>query len=470
MRRKQKKLEVIEDLLIEAYASEGKCISKIDGKAIFIEGAVMPGDIADVQVMKSKNNYKEAKLLAIKSPAKERIEPFCSHFGTCGGCKFQHIPYSFQLAMKEKQVIEQLLHLAKVPLPKISPIVGSENTQYYRNKLEFAFSNKKWLTSQEMDLEEQGSMNALGFHIPKRFDKILNLDHCYLMAEPANEIRNAVKDFAEKHNFSFFDPKILKGFLRNLIIRSSNLGDFMVIVQFADHQEDNIKLLMDFLKDTFPQISSLHYIINTKGNDTFLDLDVHCYHGKPYMEEKMHEVVYRISPKSFFQTNSQQALALYEIALQFADLQGHELVYDLYTGTGTIANFVAGHCKQVIGVEYVEQAIEDAKLNSSLNGIENTKFYAGDMRKVLSRAFINEHGQPDVIITDPPRAGMDLDVVDVLLECAPAKIVYISCNPATQARDIAMLSEKYELTKVQPVDMFPHTYHVENVALLLKKE
>lgn len=470
MRRKQKKLEVIEDLLIEAYASEGKCISKIDGKAIFIEGAVMPGDIADVQVMKSKNNYKEAKLLAIKSPAKERIEPFCSHFGTCGGCKFQHIPYSFQLAMKEKQVIEQLLHLAKVPLPKISPIVGSENTQYYRNKLEFAFSNKKWLTSQEMDLEEQGSMNALGFHIPKRFDKILNLDHCYLMAEPANEIRNAVKDFAEKHNFSFFDPKILKGFLRNLIIRSSNLGDFMVIVQFADHQEDNIKLLMDFLKDTFPQISSLHYIINTKGNDTFLDLEVHCYHGKPYMEEKMHEVVYRISPKSFFQTNSQQALALYEIALQFADLQGHELVYDLYTGTGTIANFVAGHCKQVIGVEYVEQAIEDAKLNSSLNGIENTKFYAGDMRKVLSRAFINEHGQPDVIITDPPRAGMDLDVVDVLLECAPAKIVYISCNPATQARDIAMLSEKYELTKVQPVDMFPHTYHVENVALLLKKE
>jgi 23S rRNA (uracil1939-C5)-methyltransferase len=470
MRKKQKTITILENIAVENYASDAKFMSRIDGKPLFIEGPVMVGDIANIQVLKQKESYTEGKLQSIIKPSADRAEPFCSHFGTCGGCKFQHIPYPKQLEMKENQVLHQLKHLAKVPLPNIEPIMGSAKTQYYRNKLEFAFSNKKWLTSSQMSDQAQESMNALGFHIPKRFDKILDLDHCYLMAEPANKIRNAVKKYADEQGLVFFDPKTLKGFLRNLIIRNSNTGNLMVIVQFADDKPDAIEQLMSYLKGTFPEISSLNYIINTKGNDTFLDLDVHNYHGKAYMEENMNGVVYRISAKSFFQTNSEQALILYKIALDYAQLAGHELVYDLYTGTGTIANFVAKHCHQVIGVEYVEQAIADAKLNSDLNGIQNTKFFAGDMRKVLTPAFVAEHGQPDVIITDPPRAGMDADVINTILDCAPAKIVYISCNPATQARDIALLSDQYTLAKVQPVDMFPHTHHVENVALLLKKQ
>jgi 23S rRNA (uracil1939-C5)-methyltransferase len=467
--RRRKPQEIIENVRVLDFASEGKCIAKIDGQVIFIEGVVAPGDLVDIQVFKSKNNFKEAKVLKTHEVSSIRIEPFCDHFGVCGGCKLQHLPYEKQLELKQKQVIDQLTHIGKVPLPVISPIFPSENTQYYRNKLEFTFSNYKWLTNDQIASGVDFNRNALGFHIPKRFDKILDIDHCYLQANPSNDIRLAVKEYALHHDLVFFDPVKMKGFLRNLIIRNSNLGDLMVVVQFAEPNQKEIDKLMEMLGEKFPEITSLQYVVNQKGNDTFLDLEVVCVKGKAFMEEKMNDVTFRIGPKSFFQTNSTQALNLYKIALQLADLQGDELVYDLYTGTGTIANFVAKHCRQVVGVEYVPEAIEDAKLNSQLNNITNTIFLAGDMRKVLTDSFVGEYGKPDVIITDPPRAGMDKEVVEVLLKAEATKIVYVSCNPATQARDIALLSEKYSVEKVLPVDMFPHTHHVENVALLVLK-
>lgn len=468
--RKKKPQEIIEQVRVLDFASEGKCFAKIDGQVIFIEGVAAPGDLVDIQVFKSKNNFKEAKVIKTHELSDMRIEPFCTHFGVCGGCKWQHLPYEKQLELKQKQVVDQLTHIGKVPLPVISPIFPSENTDYYRNKLEFTFSNYKWLTNEQIASGEEFNRNALGFHIPKRFDKILDIDHCFLQDDPSNQIRLKVKDFALKHNYTFFDAIKMKGFLRNLIIRNSNLGDLMVIVQFAEPNQIEIDRMMTYIGGNFPEITSLNYVVNQKGNDTFLDLEVICVKGKAYMEEKMNEVTFRIGPKSFFQTNSVQALNLYRITLELADLQGDELVYDLYTGTGTIANFVANHCKQVVGVEYVPEAIEDAKLNSALNNIKNTTFLAGDMRKVLTDSFVGEFGKPDVIITDPPRAGMDKEVVAVLLNAKAQKIVYVSCNPATQARDIALLSEKYDVEKVIPVDMFPHTHHVENVALLRLKK
>lgn len=465
--RKKRPLEIIENVRVQDFAGEGKCFTKIDGQVIFIEGVAAPGDLVDLQVFKSKNNFKEARVIKTHEVSEIRIEPFCLHFGICGGCKLQHLPYETQLAIKQKQVVDQLTHIGKVPLPVISTIFPSENTQYYRNKLEFTFSNFSWLTSEEIASGGDFNRNALGFHIPKRFDKILDVKHCYLQQDPSNEIRLKLREFVLEKGYIFFDPVKMHGFLRNLIIRNSNLGDLMVVVQFAAPNQNDIDEVMSFLSINFPQITSLNYVVNQKGNDTFLDLEVICVKGKPYMEEKMNEVVFRIGPKSFFQTNSVQALNLYNITLDYAGLKGDELVYDLYTGTGTIANFVANHCKHVVGVEYVPDAIEDAKLNSSLNNITNTTFLAGDMRKVLTDSFVSEHGQPDVIITDPPRAGMDKEVIEVILNAAPKKIVYISCNPATQARDIALLSEKYKVEKVLPVDMFPHTHHVENVALLV---
>ncbi len=466
--RKKKPREILENITIENFAGEGRCITKLNGIVIFIEGAATPGDIVDLQVLKSKNNYKETKVIKFHHKSTLHQQPFCEHFGTCGGCKMQHLSYDVQLGIKEQQVKDQLTHIGKVDLPIIESIVGSELQQYYRNKLEFTFSNYKWLTNEQLESDEIFNRNALGFHIPKRFDKILDINHCYLQQEPSNKIRLAVKEYALQNNLVFFDTVKLKGFLRNLVIRNSNLGQLMVIVQFAEPNVEEIEKLLDFLGNKFPEITSLQYVVNQKGNDTFLDLEVICYKGLPYMEEEMNGVTFRIGPKSFFQTNSSQALKLYEITLQLAELQGNELVYDLYTGTGTIANFVAKHCRHVVGVEYVASAIEDAKLNSSLNNITNTSFWAGDMRKVLTDSFVSSHGQPDVIITDPPRAGMDKEVVEVILNAAPHKIVYVSCNPATQARDIALLSEKYKVTRVIPVDMFPHTHHVENVALLIK--
>jgi 23S rRNA (uracil1939-C5)-methyltransferase len=468
--RRRKPQEIIENVRVLDFASEGKCIAKIDGQVIFIEGVAAPGDLVDIQVFKSKNNFKEAKVIKTIELSEMRSEPFCEHFGVCGGCKWQHLLYQKQLELKHKQVVDQLTHIGKVPLPVISPIFPSENTNYYRNKLEFTFSNYKWLTNEQIASGEDFNRNALGFHIPKRFDKILDIEHCFLQADPSNNIRLKTRQFALEQGFVFFDAVKMKGFLRNLIIRNSNLGDLMVVVQFAEPNQENIDKMMNFLGATFPEITSLNYVVNQKGNDTFLDLEVICYKGKPYMEEKMNDVTFRIGPKSFFQTNSTQALNLYNITLQLADLQGDELVYDLYTGTGTIANFVAKHCKQVVGVEYVPEAIEDAKLNSVLNNITNTAFWAGDMRKVLTDSFVGQYGKPDVIITDPPRAGMDKEVIEVLLNAEAQKIVYVSCNPATQARDIALLSEKYTVEKVIPVDMFPHTHHVENVALLRLKK
>jgi 23S rRNA (uracil1939-C5)-methyltransferase len=467
--RRRKPQEIIENVRVLDFASEGKCIAKIDGQVIFIEGVAAPGDLVDIQVFKSKNNFKEAKVLKTIEHSEMRTEPFCKHFGICGGCKWQHLPYEKQLELKHKQVVDQLTHIGKVPLPVISPIFPSENTNYYRNKLEFTFSNYKWLTNEQIASGEDFNRNALGFHIPKRFDKILDIEHCFLQSDPSNQIRLKVRQFALEQGYGFFDAIKMKGFLRNLIIRNSNLGDLMVVVQFGEPNQIEIEKMLNFLSENFPEITSLNYVVNQKGNDTFLDLEVICFKGKPYMEEKMNDVTFRIGPKSFFQTNSTQALNLYNITLQLADLQGYELVYDLYTGTGTIANFVAKHARQVVGVEYVPEAIEDAKLNSSLNNITNTAFWAGDMRKVLTDSFVSQYGKPDVIITDPPRAGMDKEVIEVLLNAEAKKIVYVSCNPATQARDIALLSEKYTVEKVIPVDMFPHTHHVENVALLLLK-
>ncbi|MFC0182583.1 23S rRNA m(5)U-1939 methyltransferase [Pseudarcicella hirudinis] len=472
MRGKNKKPNIVlENVLIEDFASEAKCLSRVNDEVIFIEGPVAPGDYADLRITKSKKNYKEATAINIRPTSAFRTQTTCSHFGVCGGCKWQHIDYQQQLVFKTKQVTDNLERIAKVDLPAINPILPSKETFYYRNKLEFTFSKNRWLTAEEMNTEGNLSKNALGFHVPKRYDKILDVSHCYLQPDPSNKIRLAVKDFAEKHDMEFYElVRQEEGVLRNLIIRIAKTGDLMVIVQFAKNSPEEIQLMMDFLANEFPEITSLNYIINTKGNDTFHDLEVINVKGFPYIIEEMEGLKFRVGPKSFYQTNSTQAYELYKITRDYADLQGDELVYDLYTGTGTIANFVAKKARKVIGLEYVEMAVEDARVNSEINNISNTEFYAGDMRKLLDEDFIKQNGRPDVVITDPPRAGMDEPVVRTLLEAAPKRIVYVSCNPATQARDLALLDAKYVVTAVQPVDMFPQTHHVENVVRLDLRE
>ncbi|MGZ3753568.1 MAG: 23S rRNA (uracil(1939)-C(5))-methyltransferase RlmD [Mucilaginibacter sp.] len=457
--------QVFENVTIIDIAEEGKGIGKADEFVLFVEKAV-PGDVADVQVYRSKKNFGEAKILALKKPSDYRTEPFCAHFGTCGGCKWQHMTYASQLIFKQKTVADALSRLAKIDISGILPIVPSPEDRYYRNKLEFTFSNKRWLYDGESRDNEQLDMNALGFHIPGRFDKILDVNHCYLQADPSNEIRNRVDMFAKDHGMTYYDLRAHTGALRNLIIRTSSTGELMVIVVFAYPTEDEVKKLMGFVEVEFPQITSLLYILNEKKNDTIFDQEVVAWKGPEYIHEEMNGIKFRIGPKSFYQTNSIQALHLYEITRDFAQFKGNELVYDLYTGAGTIANFIAGNVKEVVGVEYVPSAIEDAKVNSAINNITNTKFYAGDMKDVLSADFVAEHGKPDVIITDPPRAGMHPDVVARLMEIEAPKIVYVSCNAATQARDLLVLKEKYDTVKIQPVDMFPHTQHVENVVLL----
>ena len=470
MRKKHKENIIFENVLVEDFAAEAKCISRVDDKVIFIDGPVAPGDYADLRITKSKKSYYEATAQNIKPSSPYRTQTVCSHFGTCGGCKWQHIGYDTQLSFKTKQVTDALERIAKVNLPVISPILGSAETFYYRNKLEYTFSQNRWLTIEQIQSGEEFSRNALGFHVPKRYDKILHVDHCYLQPDPSNAIRNAVHELAQQHNIDYYEQiKQEKGALRNLIIRTASTGDLMVIVQFAYATEEQITLIMDFLAQNFPQITSLNYIINTKGNDTFFDLEVINVKGLPYIIEEMEGLKYRVGPKSFYQTNSKQAYELYKITRDYAGLTGSEFVYDLYTGTGTIANFVAKQAKKVIGLEYVEMAVEDAKVNSQINGITNTEFYAGDMRKLLDDAFINAKGRPDVVITDPPRAGMDEPVVQTLLNAEPHTIVYVSCNPATQARDLALLDLKYRVEAVQPVDMFPQTHHVENVVKLVKR-
>ncbi len=466
------KNKVLTSIEIEGIAAEGKCIARHEGQVIFVTG-VAPGDVADLRIVRKKKSFLQAVPVVFHKKSSLRTDPFCSHFGTCGGCKWQHIQYETQLHYKQQQVVDALQRIAKVPLPDISPILSSDKTRYYRNKLEFTFSDSRWLTREEIESGEDFERNALGFHIPGRFDKILDIDHCYLQADPSNDIRLAVRNFCLEKEIPFFNLVKQTGYMRNLIIRTTSTGETMVIVQVAGDHPDWLEGVLMHLKQEFPEITSLHYVINTKGNETFNDLDVVNVYGRDHILEEMdrpgstgEKLRFRIGPKSFYQTNSDQAANLYAIALQYAGLTGDEVVYDLYSGTGTIANYVANQARKVVGLEYVEDAVEDARKNSELNGINNTSFYAGDMKDLLSEEFLSAHGRPDVVITDPPRAGMHEDVVNVLLDAAPQRIVYVSCNPATQARDLALLSKNYRLTAVQPVDMFPHTHHVENVVCL----
>ena len=466
MRKSKFKQYVLNNITIANAGSEGKSIARYDDKVIMVDHAV-PGDIVDLKITSSKKSFSFGKIEKLIQPSADRVEPFCSHFGTCGGCKWQHMNYDAQLKYKQQQVTDAFQRIGKFPYPEPEKIIGSSQTTHYRNKLEYTFIDRKWLADLSLKDEMSDAEHlGLGFHIPGRFDKVLDIETCYLQASPSNEIRLAVKDFTVKNGYQYFNPHSQEGFMRNMIIRNSTYGELMVIIIFkVDDVEKRIALL-DFLKNKFPQITSLLYVINGKMNDTIFDLEVNVHFGNDYINEKMEDLIFKIGAKSFFQTNSNQALVLYTKTREFAGLAGNELVYDLYTGVGTIANFVAKNAKQVIGIESIEQAILDADENSRINGITNTKFFAGDMKDVLNDAFILENGKPDVIITDPPRAGMHEDVVKKILELKAQKIVYVSCNPATQARDIALMQELYEVTRVQPVDMFPHTHHVENIALL----
>ncbi len=455
----------LQNIEVVDIAEEGKGVGKLEDLVIFIDKAI-PGDVVDVELMRKKKKFYEARIQNFVKPSAYRTEPFCRHFGTCGGCKWQHMTYDAQLQFKQKSVTDVLERLAKVDVSGIEPILGSKASRYYRNKLEYTFSDKRWLTDEDMRNNQEMEMNALGYHIPGRFDKILDIEHCYLQADPSNNIRNKVREYALAQAISFYNLKNHEGALRNLIIRTSTTGELMVIVVFAYADEAQIKGVMEFLQHTFPDITSLLYIINQKKNDTIFDQDIHLFAGRDHIFENMNGLKFKIGPKSFYQTNSDQAYELYKTTRDFAGFKGHELVYDLYTGAGTIANFVAAGVKQVVGIEYVPTAIEDAGINSSINNITNTSFFAGDMKDILNADFMAQHGKPDVIITDPPRAGMHADVVKRLLEMEAEKIVYVSCNAATQARDIALLKEKYEVSRIRPVDMFPHTQHVENVVLL----
>lgn len=457
--------KILEQLHIFDIAEEGNGVARHNDLVVFVEKAI-PGDIVDAAVYKKKKKFAEAKINNLIQKSDDRVEPFCVHFGTCGGCKWQHMDYNAQLKYKQKAVADALQRLGGIETDHAEEILASQETVYYRNKLEYTFSNKRWLTNEDIASGLDKEMNALGFHVPLRFDKILDIEHCYLQADPSNGLRNAIRDFALENNISFYDLRAHEGALRNLIIRTSSTGEIMVIVVFAYPEEAQIELLMDYIDKLFPQITSLMYIVNQKKNDTIFDQDVITYKGTPFIYEEMEGLKFRIGPKSFYQTNSLQAYELYKITRAFAELTGNELVYDLYTGTGTIANFVARQAREVVGVEYVPSAIEDAKVNSSINDITNAKFYAGDMKDVLNAEFVAAHGKPDVVITDPPRAGMHADVVARLLEMEADKIVYVSCNAATQARDLAILKDKYDVARIKPVDMFPHTQHVENVVLL----
>jgi len=468
MSKNKAKGQIIEKVLVQELADEGRCMAKHDGLVLFIENAA-PGDLVDVQLKKKRSKHAIGEAIHFHSFSPQRSIPFCAHFGTCGGCKWQHVNYDTQLYYKEKQVRDALTRIAKVNLPEIDPIIGSEKTQFYRNKLEFSFTNRKWLTWEEIKSGVEMDRRGVGFHVPGQFDKVLDLSECHLQAEPSNSIRMAIREYALVHDLPFFDLKSQNGLLRNVMIRTTTLGETMILIQFFENKKDEIEGLMNFLKAHFPKITSLYYVVNEKRNDTFLDQETVLYYGTPYISEDLDGLKFRISPKSFFQTNSEQALVLYRIVMDFAELKGQELVYDLYCGTGTISTFLARKAQKVIGIEYVENAVEDARLNAEINQITNIHFVAGDMKKVLVPDFIAQHGKPNILVTDPPRAGMDKEVVECILEIEPAKIVYISCNAATQARDLALLDEKYEVKKVQPVDMFPHTSHVENVVLLQKR-
>lgn len=472
MSRKKKPLPILENVLITDVAAEGKSLARVNDLVVFVPFTV-PGDIVDLQVKKKKHSYCEAEVIRFVEYSKIRIQPMCQHFGVCGGCKWQNLPYEEQLKAKQKQVRDQLVRIGKVELPEFRPIMGSVKTFEYRNKLEFGASNKRWLTKEQIASgEDFDNMNALGFHITGAFDKILPIEKCWLMDDLHNQIRNDIRDYALAHHIPFFDLREQHGLLRDVIIRNSNTGEWMVIIQFHYDEEgddERAKALLQHVADKFPQITSLLYVDNQKCNDTIGDQDVQVFKGADHIFETMEDLRFKVGPKSFYQTNTEQAYHLYCVAREFAALTGRELVYDLYTGTGTIANFVAKQARHVIGIEYVPEAIEDAKVNAGLNGLANTEFYAGDMKDILNDEFIASHGRPDVVITDPPRAGMHPDVVQTILRTAPDRIVYVSCNPATQARDLALLDADYRVKAVQPVDMFPHTPHVENVVLLERR-
>jgi 23S rRNA (uracil1939-C5)-methyltransferase len=463
-RSKQKPL--LEKLLITDIAAEGKAIARHEGIVVFVSQCI-PGDVVDVQIMRKRKKFMEGYPVKFHTYSPNRKEPFCSHFGICGGCKWQHLPYPDQLKFKQQQVADALTRIGKVEVEAILPILSSENQQYYRNKLEFTFSHSRWLTNAEIQSGElHHERRALGFHIPGKFDKVLDIERCFLQPEPSNEIRNFVRRYALDHDLSFFDLVRQEGLLRNLIIRNNQAGDVMAVFSFFKDEAETIEKLLLEVSAKFPQITSLMYVINPKANDTLNDLTVRLYKGQDHLIEKMDDLEFRISPKSFFQTNTRQAGRLYSVARDFAQLTGKEIVYDLYTGTGTIALFLARGSRKVIGLEYVSEAVADACKNAELNSISNTMFLAGDIREMLDDTFTELYGRPDVIITDPPRTGMHADVLQAMLAAAPQRIVYVSCNPATQARDIQILSERYRVLKVQPVDMFPFTHHVENVALL----
>lgn len=472
MARKKKELPLLEKITIIDVAAEGKALAKVNDLVVFVP-YVVPGDVVDLQVKRKKNHYAEAVAVKFHEYSPVRAVPFCQHYGICGGCKWQCLPYTEQIKYKQKQVTDNLTRIGKIELPEISPIMGSEKTEFYRNKLEFTFSNKRWLTEEEVKEDvKYDQMYAVGFHIPGAFDKVLAIEKCWLQDDISNQIRNAIRDYAYEHNYSFFNLRSQEGMLRNLMIRTSSTGELMVLLQckiVEESEMDLMKQLLAFVAEHFPQITSLLYVVNNKCNDTINDLEVMVFKGNDHIFEEMEGLRFKIGAKSFYQTNSGQAYNLYKVARNFAGLTGKELVYDLYTGTGTIANFVSRQAKKVIGIEYVPEAIEDAKVNSAINGIDNTLFYAGDMKDILTQEFINQHGRPDVIITDPPRAGMHNDVINTILFAEPQRIVYVSCNPATQARDLSLLDAKYKVMAVQPVDMFPHTHHVENVVLLEKR-
>lgn len=467
----RKKLDLIlENVKIEAVAAEGKSLAHVDGTVVFVEFAV-PGDIVNVKVTKKKKNYMEGFILEIVKPSEDRLQPFCEHFGICGGCRWQPLPYDMQLKAKQQQVWDQLVRIGHLEIPDISPILPSDKTKYYRNKLEFTFSNKRWIyNNEDPDSLTDEERLGLGFHVGKFFDKVLDIKHCSLQPEPSNEIRLFIREYAVTHDLEFYNIRENTGFLRNIIVRNNQVGDVMLTVCFAYNDQDKIVPILDAIAAEFPQIKSLHYVINEKLNDSISDLDCILYKGEDAIWETMGKLKFKIGPKSFYQTNSEQAYKLYSVAKEFAALTGNEVVYDLYTGTGTIAQFISDKASKVIGIEYVKEAIEDARINAEANGITNCTFFDGDMKDILTADFIKEHGKPEVMIIDPPRAGMHPDVVKVIMEAAPERIVYVSCNPASQARDLAMMSPMYEITAVQPVDMFPHTMHVENVCALKLKD
>ncbi len=470
MARKRKELPLLEGVEITGVAAEGNAIARVDDLVVFIPYGA-PGDVADVKLDRKKHSYAEGHIERLVSPSDIRVEPRCAHFGTCGGCRWQHLPYEKQLEFKRRQVMDAIDRIAKVPHPEVEPILGSEEIWAYRNKMEYTFSNRKWLSWEQMRSGEVvDNRDGAGFHIPGAFDKVLDIEECHLQDSLGDRLRLFIKDYGKSRGLTFFDLRAQTGLLRTLMIRIASTGETMAVMSFGEDDQEAIRALLDAVREEFPQLTSLMYVVNTKANDTISDLDIRLHSGREYIEEDMEGLRFRIGPKSFYQTNSRQAYRLYSVARKFAALTGDELVYDLYTGTGTIANFVARQARKVIGIEYVPEAIADAKINSEANGLGNTDFYAGDMKDVLTDAFIERHGRPDVMIVDPPRAGMHQDVVSVILNAAPGRIVYVSCNPATQARDIALLHEKYDVARVRPVDMFPHTHHVENVVLLELRE